>query len=183
MLRRRKRKKEKAREEPKVLNIKAEDILRLLDNRHSDRQWVFFPELIVSTAVDSETYENSDARMDAWAMNIWESRNFVRVCYEIKISRHDWKRELRHPSKRRPGLKLSNQFYYVMPDGCARIEEVPKECGLLVVKKPAGKNYYALVNRKVAPVREVEDPPIEFWASLARRLARKEGTYQDDFVR
>lgn len=160
------------------LGITAEEIVELLRRRHKDRQWVFYPELYYSTKA-KEDKKNADSRVDAWAFNVWASRNFCRVTYEIKISRHDFLREMRAGlSKRQPGLHISNQFYYVIPDGCVTVDEIPEECGLLVVRKPAGKDYYALLNAKKAPWREIEPSlPVDFWASLARRVNIEEGEY------
>lgn len=161
----------------------AEEILGLLNNRHKDRQWVFFPEMIFSTRAKTDK-ENADSRVDAWAMNLWPSRKFCRVSYEIKISRHDLLRELRKPDKRDPGLRISNQFYYVIPDGCCEVDEIPKECGLIVCKKRPGKDYGVLFTAKKAPFRKISpELDIGFWASMARRINREEGIYQTTYNR
>lgn len=161
----------------------AEQILELLNNRHKDRQWVFFPEMVFSTKAKDDK-ENADSRIDAWAMNLWPSRKFCRVTYEIKISRHDLLRELRKPDKRDPGLRISNQFYYVIPDGCCEVDEIPKECGLIIVKRRPGKSYGVLYTAKKAPFRTIKpELGVDFWASLARRINREEGIYEDHYNR
>jgi hypothetical protein len=38
-----------------------------------------------------------------------------RVCHEVKTSRGDFLSELKHPIKRRIGMRYSNEFYFVTP--------------------------------------------------------------------
>ena len=56
-----------------------------------------------------------------------------RVCYEVKTSRADFLCELKHPLKRRAGLRYSNEFYFVTPAGLLALSEVPIECGLIEI--------------------------------------------------
>lgn len=176
-------KKTKKIREKQRMEITEAQMVELLRARHKDRQWVGFPEMTYSTLTQDDKKE-ADQRIDFWAMNLWASRNFERITYEIKISRHDFLREMRKPEKRLPGLHISNRFYYIIPHGCVDESEVPAECGLIVVKKPKGRDYYALVMVKKAPWRDV-DPPlgIDFWASMARRVNRDEGEYIDHYDR
>jgi hypothetical protein len=59
-----------------------------------------------------------------------------RVCYEIKTSRADFLCEMKHPLKRRIGLRYSNEFYFVAPSGLLDISEIPVECGLIQIEIP-----------------------------------------------
>ncbi len=54
-----------------------------------------------------------------------------RVCYEVKTSRADFLSELKHPLKRRIGMRYSNEFYFVTPADLVRLGEIPPECGLV----------------------------------------------------
>jgi hypothetical protein len=56
-----------------------------------------------------------------------------RVCYEVKTSRADFLCEMKHPLKRRIGLRYSNEFYFVTPAGLLNTSEIPVECGLIEV--------------------------------------------------
>lgn len=162
------------------MEITSEIILGLLKQRYRDRQWSYFPEMVFSTKAKSDN-EQADSRIDFWVMNLWGSRKYERISFEIKISRHDLLRELRKPEKREPGLRISNTFYYIMPDGCCEISDIPPECGLLVIKKPKNADYYILSMVKRAPWRDIKpELGVDFWASLARRLATEEGNYDKE---
>jgi len=52
---------------------------------------------------------------DAFALNSLPHTGMKRVCYEVKASRPDFLAELKHPLKRRTGMRYSNEFYFVTP--------------------------------------------------------------------
>jgi hypothetical protein len=49
----------------------------------------------------------------------------------VKTSRVDFLGELKHPLKRRMGMRYSNEFYFVTPARLVEIAEIPAECGLI----------------------------------------------------
>src|SRR6516162_2346693 len=94
----------------------------------SATEWLFLRELRVGTG-----RQNSGAqRLDAFALNTLPHMAMKRVCYEVKTSRSDFLSELKHPLKRRIGLRYSNEFYFVTPVELVAGAEIPPECGLVV---------------------------------------------------
>ena len=63
-------------------------------------------------------------RLDAFALNSLPHTGMKRVCYEVKASRSDFLAELKHPLKRRIGMRYSNEFYFV-PAECELVEAGP----------------------------------------------------------
>lgn len=53
------------------------------------------------------------------------------IAYEIKVSRSDFKNELKNPSKRAGVMACSSEFYFVVPKLMVMPSEVPRECGLI----------------------------------------------------
>lgn len=159
--------------------MKAQDIVNALREKHASnygREWAFFDELRVGTGYryyDSEKgdYEpyNPEQRIDAWAINLFRSKNFERIAYEVKVSRSDFLSEIRNPDKRRQALELSNRFYFVTPKGLLKKEEIPGECGLMEVNED-GK----LKTVKKAPLRETDGLVWQFLCSIARRAGDAE---------
>ena len=49
-----------------------------------------------------------------------------RICYEVKTSRADYLDELKHPLKRRIGMRYSNEFYFVTPADLVKPAEIPR---------------------------------------------------------
>ena len=90
-------------------------------------EWLFLRELRVGTV-----RRNGNAqRLDAFALNSLPHTAMKRVCYEVKTSRADFLGELKHPLKRRIGMRYSNEFFFVTPARLVEIAEVPAECGLI----------------------------------------------------
>lgn len=153
----------------------------LRNHRHSGDEWAFFAELRAGTGYNSREYKrggeryNVEQRFDAFAMNMYPSKEFKRIAYEVKISRSDFLREIKTPDKRRAAVELSNQFWFVTPRDIVKDGEIPEECGHLIIDypkpKPDGKTSDHLRLRVAvrAPVREAMDMPIRFIASILRR--------------
>lgn len=141
--------------------------------RHLTGDWAYFEELRVGTGYG----KGVEQRLDAWAMSLWPSTQLTRVTYEVKISRGDFRREMRSPLKRRVGLLYSNLFYFVAPAGLLKVEEIPPECGLIEVE-PAnpllmhGPTHVCKVTVE-APRRDTPPPGWMFFAAVARRAMRE----------
>src|SRR5262249_60795137 len=92
----------------------------------SASEWLFLRELRVGTG-----RQNGGAqRLDAFALNTLPHMAMKRVCYEMKTSRGDFLSELKHPIKRRIGMRNSNEFYFVTPAAVVNEREIPPEYGL-----------------------------------------------------
>ncbi len=142
------------------MEVRSTDIQRALMDRHSDRTaWIYFPECPVGTGWKGSNY------IDGYAIAVWPSMQNKRIAYEIKVSRSDFMCEMKKPTKRRPALYFSNEFFFVAPKGMIKVEELPIECGLI--------EYYedGKLNTKVpAPMRESIRPTWNFMAALLRRM-------------
>ena len=95
----------------------------------SKTEWMFLRELRVGTGHRGQSLQ----RLDAFALNCLPHLAMRRICYEIKVSRADFKSELKNPLKKRVGMRFSNEFYFVTPGGLLASEEVPLECGLVEI--------------------------------------------------
>jgi len=107
----------------------AGEILALLRARYPADEWIFFQELRIGTGYGGD----AEQEIDAWAMNTWPSKNFLKIAFEIKIYRSDFLKELHDPAKRQPALSVSNQFYFIGPTGLMSKHETPEECGSMEV--------------------------------------------------
>ncbi|MEO8128878.1 MAG: hypothetical protein ABJF23_32255 [Bryobacteraceae bacterium] len=153
----------------------------------SQSEWLFLRELRVGTG-----RRNSSAqRLDAFALNCFPHLAMKRICYEVKMSRADYLCELKHPLKRRLGMRYSNEFYFVVPGGMLHLNDIPVECGLLEVGKATADEWMVLVKRNAgffcfdpidgsycmttvpAPWRDTPGPTWEFTAAMLRNQ-RKE---------
>lgn len=134
----------------------SRDILEALRARHPSSEWLFVDEVALPGGL-------SERRLDAIAMAYWPSRKFVRHVFEIKVSRADLKLELSNPEKRAFGLESGEQFWFVVPEGLMRGDELPEECGL--IEYVVG----AIKIARPAPVRDVAPASPELMLAMSRR--------------
>jgi len=138
-------------------NTEARKIIELLKHRHSGLEWATFVELNAGTG------GYAGQRIDLYVFNMYPSKNYLRIAYEIKVSRADFARELEKPKKREFAERVANECYFAMPVGLVKPDEIPEGWGLI----EAVKNGTRI--KKRAKQRKVADPPLHFAASIARR--------------
>ena len=139
----------------------TQEVMKRLNAAHDPEHWAFFEELRIGTGMTKD----SKQRLDAWAIHYHTSKRNVVRTYELKVSRSDFMHELKDPKKRRAGLRLAHEFYFVTPKDMCKIEEIPVECGLMEVDED-GKMHTTIP----APFRDVEPPTWLFLAAICRRL-------------
>jgi len=83
------------------------------------------------------------------------------VVHEVKVRRADLLADLRRAAKRQAYLELGGECWYVLADGIAGADEIPRECGVLVA---AGD---AFVVARPAPRRPARIG-FALWMALAR---------------
>jgi hypothetical protein len=143
----------------------TQGLRRLLVERYGqtsgfDKEWALFFELPNGTGARGDT-----RYVDAFALNLWPSKKFWRIAWELKASRADFLRELEKPHKRQWGFEVSNEFWYLCAAGVAKPEEIPEGCGLLVANEDLTK----LRKVKPAPHRNARELTINDVASFARQ--------------
>lgn len=103
--------------------------------------------------------------LDFVAIDTWASGKLATHGVEVKVSRSDWLRELKDPSKSAPFLKWTTHFWLAVPDlSVARADELPEGWGLLVRRPYCG--YWRLIAKAKPPRQMVEPIPPETLASL-----------------
>jgi len=150
-------------------------------------EWLFLRELRVGTGRRNGNVQ----RLDAFALNSLPHTAMKRICYEIKISRADFLAELKHPLKRRIGMRYSNEFYFVTPAEMVDASEIPAECGLVeagfaepaewrrLIRRQAGAFTFDAETRRYcmltvpAPWRETPGPTWQLLAAMLRHQRRE----------
>lgn len=83
------------------------------------------------------------------------------VVHEVKVRRADLLSDLRRAAKREAYLWLCGRCWYVIRDGIAEPDEIPRECGVIVATA------HGLVVARDAPARSCP-MPFPVWMALAR---------------
>lgn len=149
-------------------DMTAKDVVECLRQHYTgknDGQWAFFEELRVGTGYG----KGCEQRLDAYALGCYPSKGHTAIAFEVKVSRSDFLAEIRNPAKRYHAMALSNQFFFVAPEGLVTTEEIPDLCGLMEVTEEG------FVRIKKHAERRVKlNPTWTFVASICRRVAREE---------
>ena len=153
----------------------------------SASEWLFFRELRVGPG-----RQNGGAqRLDAFALNTLPHTAMKRVCYEVKTARGDFLSELKHPLKRRIGMRYSNEFYFVTPAALVNAAEIPADCGLVEAGHATFAQWKRLISRHAgffnydperraycmitvpAPWRDTPGPTWQLVAAMLRNQRRQ----------
>lgn len=141
--------------EPK-LHVNTTTVRDLLRKRYAAPEWAFMEEVAPQTG-------GGTRYADGVAVNLWSSRGHAVHGFEVKVTRSDWLRELKDPSKAEPVFRYCDHWFIVAPKGVVHDHELPPTWGLLEVRA-AG-----LVAVKPAPKLEPQPLSRAFFASLMRR--------------
>lgn len=88
----------------------------------------------------------SQQRCDLFAIS--PNKGNKTICFEIKVSRSDFKNDIKKEDKQTPARCFSNEFYYCTPTGLLKKEEIPVWAGLLefdLSKEIEERGYYTEV--------------------------------------
>jgi hypothetical protein len=133
-----------------------------LNKRFQAPEWALFFEVSQGTG----SYGGRFA--DAVAMNLFPSRGLRVEGVEIKVSRGDWLRELRDPSKSEPIQRYCDHWWIAALPGIVADGELPPTWGLLELNANNG-----LRMKVKAPKLEAEPLGRDFLAAMVRRAAEK----------
>jgi len=108
---------------------------------------------------------------EVWAMampDVFSVRNtsvedyLEPVVHEIKVRRADLLADLKREGKRAAYLQLSGECWYVIREGIADPQEIPRECGVLVATEAGGLDVARPAPRRASRL------PFHAWMVLAR---------------
>lgn len=108
--------------------MNAADLLRMIRARYQGPEWAVLDELHDGTG------GSATRRFDAVAFNCWPSRGFIRLGFEIKVSRADFSKELSAHEKRAALERHCHEVYFVVSAGVCTAREIPEPWGLLEVR-------------------------------------------------
>lgn len=103
-------------------------------------------------------------RCDFWTISANSSAGFKARAYEIKVSRADFRRDT--AVKQREARLFSDQFFYVVPTGLLKPEELPDWAGLIEYHDGKLKTVIP------APYRDKDAPTWELVVSMIRNSGR-----------
>ena len=145
---------------------KTEQVIHALKNKYDDsgNAYAFLEQVGNATGFKCNRWA------DALAVQLWESRGLAITGFEVKVSRSDWVKELRHPEKADPIAKHCHSWYLVVGDkDIVQFGELPMNWGLMV---PHTKNTLKIV--KPAVINKNPEPvDMSFMCAILRRATQQ----------
>lgn len=149
----------KTKDEVSDKELTAKTILALQSRHAWEHGWSTFFEVSLN-----------GRQADCIAFNIYPSRGFPILGYEIKASRSDWLRELKHCAKADPIIQNCDEWYIVEArQGIVEKNELPPGWGLLSLRKSR------LYNKIKSDLGRQGRPSREFVARVIQASYRKDG--------
>lgn len=110
-------------------------VLRALtETRHQNHTWINLPQF--------RLYDGGRI-MDLMSISCGEwAGSAARVGYEVKVSRADYRSEMKKPEKYVEVMRYCDEFYYVTPKGLICPTELPRHAGLIEVSQDERKQWY-----------------------------------------
>lgn len=139
-------------------------VIERLGAKHPSGAYAFLTQVRNGTG-----YAREVRTADAISMSLWPSRGLDLTGYEVKVSRTDWIRELREPSKADAIAQYCDYWCLVVGDeDIVQLGELPKTWGLYVPDKKHGLKLIVEPTRlKAKPIDRVT------LAGLMRNVSEK----------
>ncbi|AUN31969.1 hypothetical protein [Niveispirillum cyanobacteriorum] len=116
--------------------------------------------------VAAATGHNARRHLDCVCMSLWPSRGLTLHGLEIKVSRADWRRELKEPAKAEELARYLDLFSIVAPAGVVPVDELPTAWGLIELK---GDKLFTRKQPMQTPAAPLDRT---FMAAMVRAAAR-----------
>lgn len=154
---------------PTPIFLTAEQVIEALRKRYTPDGQV--PEWVLLQQVrNQQGFGGRDPirTFDALMVGLWESRGHPVHGFEVKVSRGDWKRELKDPSKADPLVRHVTHWWVAAPVGVVDPTTLPDGWGLQVVD---AKGRVRVVRE--AEKREAQPPTWSMVAAILKRAAEQ----------
>lgn len=129
------------------------------------------PRYAVAEHVRSHCSFDARRTADFVAMDMWKTGRLDLHGFEVKVSRSDWLRELKDPSKAAEFIPYMNRWWLVIADASmVKADELPAGWGLMELASLGGRASMRIV--KHAPRRDALPLPPTRLAPLLRAVAQ-----------
>lgn len=133
----------------------------MLRERHKTNEWALMFEVGNSTG-----WQGGRRWADAVAVHLWPSKGNAIHGFEVKISRSDWLREVKNPTKAEEIEQYCDYWWVAAPKGVVGLSELPTGWGLM--EAASGK-----LRVVVRPTQRQNITPLDrgFVAAMLRRAS------------
>ena len=144
-----------------TVQVTTKLVMAALAKRYPAPEYALFPEVRDHTGFARATPHTADALV----MGLWPSRGLELLGFEVKVSRADWQRELKDPSKAEAVCRFCDRWWIAAGSaGIVQAGELPPTWGLLVL---TSRGFRVEVDAPRLDPQPIDRPML---ASLMRRV-------------
>jgi len=155
--------------------LDADKIKEIICQQYNTDEWVVLKEVRTNTGYKSkytDGYPFTEKYIDIMVLNCWPSKGYLKIAFEIKLTKNDFINELKKPEKRWLAMMYSNEFYFVVPKEVLDWRDIPWGCGLIEVIRNQCDGEWQLKVTKKAPLKDASPLPEGFIMSMLRNAYR-----------
>lgn len=109
----------------------ADRLAAMIEKKYPSGELDIYNPTVILREVANGTSWAASRWVDVAVFQMWKTKGLTRSAFEIKISRHDFLRELGQPEKHRWVQESFHEFWFVAPEDTIQVEELPVGVGFM----------------------------------------------------
>jgi len=109
----------------------AERLAAMIEKKYPTGELNGYNPTVVLREVANGTGRDANRWVDIAVFQMWRTKGLTRSAFEIKVTRHDFIRELAQPEKHRWVQQSFHEFWFVAPEDIIQVEELPVGAGFM----------------------------------------------------
>ncbi|MDO9580135.1 MAG: hypothetical protein Q7J06_06150 [Bacteroidales bacterium] len=109
----------------------ADRLAAMIEKKYPTGELNGYNPTVVLREVANGTGWDTSRWVDIAVFQMWRTKGLTRSAFEIKVTRHDFLRELAQPEKHRWVHESFHEFWFVAPDDIIQVEELPVGAGFM----------------------------------------------------
>ena len=109
----------------------AERLVAMIEKKYPTAELNGYNPTVVLREVANGTGWDTSRWIDVAVFQMWKTKGLTRAAFEIKVTRHDFLRELAQPEKHQWVQETFHEFWFVAPVDIIQVEELPVGAGFM----------------------------------------------------
>lgn len=109
----------------------AERLAAMIEKKYPTAALNDYNPTVILYEVANGTSWDAGRWVDVAVFQMWKTKGLTRSAFEIKVTRHDFLRELAQPEKHQWAQEAFHEFWFVAPEDIIQVEELPVGAGFM----------------------------------------------------
>ena len=109
----------------------ADRLTAMIEKKYPTGELNGYNPTVILHEVANGTSWDAGRWIDVAVFQMWKTKGLTRAAFEIKVTRHDFLRELAQPDKHQWVQESFHEFWFVAPEDIIQVEELPVGAGFM----------------------------------------------------